>query len=41
MKNSELVSDFFALLKEDVKLLNLKDNFYELEEEEDFYFGNR
>ena len=41
MKDSELVSNFFALLEEDAKLLNLKDNLYELEEEEDFYFGNR
>lgn len=41
MKNLELVSKFFALLKIDSKLLNLKDNnFYKLEEEEDFYFGN-
>lgn len=42
MKNLELVSDFFALLKIDSKLLNLKDNnLYKLEEEEDFYFGNK
>ena len=40
-KNLELIFKFFALLEEDAKLLNLKDNLYELEEEEDFYFGNR
>ena len=37
MKYLELVSNFFALLKADSQLLNLKDkNFYKLEEEEDF-----
>lgn len=42
IKSLELVSDFFELLKEDAKLLNFKDNtLYKIEEEEDFYFGNK